>query len=92
MSDIRPTNDSELMQDRLRHWQEVRSWARLIKEAQKLWHDDAKALRRLGALEISQLFSEVPPVLARRVHMWLDKYSSIKLSEANLKESGERDD
>ena len=60
---------------RLRHWQQARSWARLIREAENLWQVDAKELKRLGALELTQLLNEVPPSCRRRVNLWLDKYS-----------------
>ncbi len=59
----------------LRHWQQVRSWARLIREAEILWKVDHKALKRLGALELSQLVNEIPPAYRRRVNMWLVKFS-----------------
>ena len=60
---------------RLRHWQQARSWARLIREAESLWQVDAKELKRLGALELAQLLKEVPPSCRRRVNLWLVKYS-----------------
>ncbi len=60
---------------RLRHWQQARSWARLIREAENLWQVDAKELKRLGALELTQLLKEVPPSCRRRVNLWLIKYS-----------------
>ena len=59
----------------LRHWQQVRSWARLIREAEILWHVDQKELKRLGALELSQLINEIPPAYRRRVNLWLVKFS-----------------
>ena len=59
----------------LRHWQQVRSWARLIREAEILWHVDHKELKRLGALELSQLINEIPPSYMRRVNLWLAKFS-----------------
>ncbi|WP_269623118.1 hypothetical protein [Prochlorococcus marinus] len=59
----------------LRHWQQVRSWARLIREAESLWHVEEKEIKRLGALELSQLLEEVPPSYRRRVNLWLIKYS-----------------
>ena len=66
---------------RLRHWQQARSWARLIREAENLWQVDAKALKRLGAIELTQLLKEVPPSSRRRVNLWLSKYSvSTRLS------------
>ena len=60
---------------RLRQWQQVRTWARLIREAEALWHVDVRALRRLGAVELSQLIEEVPPVQRQRVNRWLGCYA-----------------
>ena len=60
---------------RLRQWQQARSWARLIREAEKLWQVDAKELKRLGALELTQLLKEVPPSCRKRVNLWLIKYA-----------------
>ena len=40
------------IRSRLRQWQQVRTWARLIREAEALWHVDVRALRRMGALVI----------------------------------------
>ena len=59
---------------RLRHWQQVRTWARLIREAEALWHVDVRALRRVGAEELSQLLEEVPPAQRQRINRWLDGY------------------
>ena len=59
----------------LRNWQQARSWARLIKEAEILWQDEQKELKRLGALELSQLIEEIPPSYRRRVNLWLIKFS-----------------
>ena len=70
-----PRADCEPLRKRLRQWQQVRTWARLIREAESLWHVDVRELRRLGALELSQLLQEVPPSLRQRVNRWLDKYS-----------------
>ena len=42
---------------RLATWQRARTLARLIREAEDLWHVDVKDLRRLGALELDQLLS-----------------------------------
>ena len=60
---------------RLRRWQQVRTWARLIREAEALWHVDVRALRRMGALELSQLIEEVPPMNRQRVNRWLHCYA-----------------
>ena len=74
---------------RLRRWQQVRTWARLIREAEALWHVDVRALRRMGALELSQLIEEVPSMQRQRVNRWLDCYSvatrlhAVRSSEQN---------
>lgn len=62
------------MQERLRRWQTVRSWARLIREAESLWHVDARLLHRLAAEELVRLVQEVPPRLRRRVNRWLERF------------------
>ncbi len=67
--------DCDGLHKRLRQWQQVRTWARLIREAESLWHVDVRELRRLGALELSQLVHEVPPAQRRRVNRWLHRYS-----------------
>ena len=53
----------------------MRTWARLIREAESLWHVDVRELRRLGAIELSQLVEEVPPMQRIRVNRWLNRYS-----------------
>lgn len=58
----------------VRRWQNSRTWARLIREAEYLWHVDVRDLRRLGALELGQLLVEVPPRLRPRVNRWLIGY------------------
>ena len=60
---------------RLRQWQQVRTWARLIREAEALWHVDVRALRRMGADELSQLIEEVPTPHRKRVNRWLRCYA-----------------
>lgn len=55
-------------------WQNCRTWARLIREAEGLWHVDVRELRRLGALELAQLLVEVPPRQRPRVNRWLIGY------------------
>jgi hypothetical protein len=60
---------------RLCRWQRARTWARLIREAEALWRVDVRALRRIGALELSQLLQEVPPSLHLRVNRWLAGYA-----------------
>ncbi len=62
------------VQSRLRTWQQARTWARLIKEAESLWHVEVRALRRIGELELSQLLEEVPPNQRSRVNRWLKGY------------------
>ena len=63
------------IRSRLRQWQQVRTWARLIREAEALWHVDVRALRRMGADELSQLIGEVPAPHRKRVNRWLRCYS-----------------
>ncbi len=58
---------------RLLRWQAVRTWARLIREAEGLWRVDVRDLRRVGAHELGQLLQEVPPRLRRRVNLWLER-------------------
>ncbi len=58
----------------VRRWQDSRTWARLIREAECLWHVEVRDLRRLGALELGQLLVEVPPRLRPRVNRWLIGY------------------
>ena len=67
--------ESQKIKRSLRHWQQVRSWARLIREAEILWQVDQKELKRLGALELSQLINEIPPSYRRRINLWLIKFS-----------------
>ena len=76
----RPLSHCELrtfdpLRRRLRRWQQARTWARLIREAESLWHVDVRDLRRLGAIELSQLLDEVPPMQRIRVNRWLIRYS-----------------
>lgn len=59
---------------RLKHWQSVRTWAWLIREAEELWSGDARFLQRLGAAELLQVVQEVPPRLRRRVNLWLEHF------------------
>ncbi|WP_320676585.1 hypothetical protein [Prochlorococcus sp. MIT 1300] len=60
---------------RLREWQSVRSWARLICEAESLWRVESREVKRLGALELTQLLAEVPSSQRARVNRWLEGYS-----------------
>lgn len=62
------------MQSQLQRWQNSRTWARLIREAEALWHVDVRDLRRLAALELGQLVGEVPPRLRPQVNRWLACY------------------
>ena len=62
------------LRSQVQRWQDTRTWARLIREAEALWHVDVRDLRRLGALELSQLLEEVPPRLRPRVNRWLACY------------------
>jgi len=76
---------SDPLRSRLRQWQQVRTWARLIREAEALWHVDVRELRRLGALELSQLLEEVPPNQRGRVNRWLHRYSvSTRFQSSDL--------
>ena len=61
------------LQLRLRRWQAVRTWARLIREAESLWRVDVRALHRLAAQELGQLVQEVPPQQRQRVNRWLKR-------------------
>ena len=62
------------LQQRLQNWQTARTWARLIREAEALWHVDVRALHRLAAQELAQLVQEVPPPLRSRVNRWLERF------------------
>ena len=75
----RPLSHCELrtfdpLRRRLRRWQQVRTWARLIREAESLWHVDVRELRRHGAIELSQLVEELPQIQRTRVNRWLNRY------------------
>lgn len=61
------------LQRRARRWQVVRTWARLIREAEALWHVEGRELHRLASEELVQLAQEVPPRLRRRVNLWLKR-------------------
>ncbi|MFM9087748.1 MAG: hypothetical protein ACKOPT_06365 [Cyanobium sp.] len=69
-----PHSSSDPMQERVRRWQSVRTWAWLIREAEALWHVDARILHRLAAEELVRLVQEVPPRLRRRVNLWLERF------------------
>lgn len=62
------------LQQQLQRWQAARTWARLIREAERLWHVDVRELHRLAACELAQLQGEVPTHLRRRVNRWLQGY------------------
>jgi hypothetical protein len=62
---------------RLRRWQMVRSWARLIREAERLWTVDARAMHRLAAQELGALLQEVPPAQRGRVNRWLLRLGAL---------------
>lgn len=64
-------------QQRVLRWQAVRSWARLIREAEALWRVDVRDLRRLAAHELGQLLQEVPPRLRHRVNRWLERLQVV---------------
>ncbi len=72
---FKSSKDRHKMKRRLRNWQQARSWARLIKEAENLWQVESRELKRLGALELTQLLQEVPCSYRKRVNLWLIKYS-----------------
>ncbi|MEB3320569.1 MAG: hypothetical protein VKI63_06490 [Cyanobium sp.] len=59
------------LRQRLHRWQIIRTWARLIREAESLWHVDVREMHRLGAYELAALLQEVPTGLRRRVNRWL---------------------
>ena len=63
------------LRSRLRQWQQVRTWARLIREAEALWHVDVRDVSRMGADVLSVLFEVVPSPLSKRVNRWLRCYA-----------------
>jgi len=72
--ELNPVEARDPVQQQLRRWQAVRTWARLIREAEALWRVDVRALHRLGAHELGQLVQEVPPRLRQRVNRWLARF------------------
>ncbi len=62
------------LQKRVNAWQQARTWARLIREAESLWKEDQKEIKRIGELELSQLLSEIPKNQRQRVNRWLKYY------------------
>lgn len=73
----------DLPRMRLMAWQRVRTWARLIREAEQLWHVDVRELKRLGALELSQILGEIPPCQRQRVNRWLKGYAAATRLQAS---------
>jgi hypothetical protein len=73
----RRSGRSRGLRGQVKCWQDTRTWARLIREAEALWHVDVRELRRLGALELAQLLQEVPPLLRPRVNRWLACYGVV---------------
>jgi hypothetical protein len=69
-----PHGPPDPLQLRAHRWQVVRTWARLIREAEALWHVEGRELHRLAAQELIQLAQEVPPRLRRRVNLWLKRF------------------
>ena len=67
----------EGLRSRVRKWQQVRTWARLINEVQSLWHVEDRELRRIGAFELSQLLMEVPFSQRSRVKNWACRYETL---------------
>ena len=65
------------LQQQLLQWQAARTWARLIREAECLWHVDVRALQRLAAEELGLLLQEVPPALRPRVNRWLQGFGVV---------------
>ena len=73
------------LQTALQSWQAARTWARLIREAERLWHVDVRALHRLAAEELGQLQGEVPARLRPLVNRWLRRYGvATRLGKARL--------
>jgi hypothetical protein len=62
---------------RVQRWQVARTWARLIREAEGLWHVEPRAMHRLAAQELGLLLQEVPPSLRRRVNRWLCRFGVL---------------
>jgi len=84
-----PVEVSDRLQLRLRRWQAVRTWARLIREAEALWRVDVRALHRLAAQELGQLHCEVPRHLRGRVNNWLRGFGvATRLGPATHKKTG----
>ena len=57
-----------------RRWQDARTSARLIREAEALWQIDGRELHCLGGLELGQLIGEVPARQRYWAHRWLACY------------------
>jgi hypothetical protein len=73
MAKAMPQPQSGQLQQQLQQWQAARTWARLIREAECLWHVDVRSLHRLAAAELGQLQGEVPGHLRPRVNRWLQR-------------------
>ncbi len=48
------------LRQRLLRWQVSRTWARLIREAEGLWHVDVREMHRLAAEELGSLVGRCP--------------------------------
>lgn len=80
------------LQQRLQLWQAARTWARLIREAERLWHVDVRELHRLAASELGQLQIEVPQRLRQRVNRWLKRYGvATRLWCASINSTSKQD-
>ncbi len=75
--------DRDRLKRRISQWQQRRTWARLIREAESLWNVDVRIIKRLGELELSQLLQEVPPSQRRWVNRWLRGYSVLTRFRVN---------
>jgi hypothetical protein len=72
----------------LLRWQAARTWARLIREAECLWHVDVRTLHRLAAEELGQLQNEVPMALRSRVNSWLRRFGVATRLGSGHKKTG----
>jgi hypothetical protein len=89
---VRPISPSapgwDRVSKRLKHWQSVRTWAWLIREAEALWSEDARFLQRLGAAELLQVVQEVPPETAAPGQPLARTFSCSDAAAVNLSEIG----
>ncbi len=60
---------------RITQWKQVRTWTCLIREAESFWYAEEREIRRLGAVELSQLLQEIPLGKRGRINRWLYRYS-----------------